>query len=62
MIFSVIEMVSEHEGVHKVLVKGKNEDIALELENIITELLKRGFPEDLIMSVMYNALKNTGNI
>ena len=45
MIFSIIEMASKQEGVQKVVVRGKHEDIAMELENIMSELLKRGFPD-----------------
>lgn len=58
MIFSILEKVNEHERVQKVMVKGKSEEVAVELENLMTELIKRGFPEDLIMTVMYNVLKN----
>lgn len=62
MIFSIIEMASEHEGVQKVVVRGKHEDVALELENIMTELVKRGFPEELLFSITYNVLKNSGRL
>ena len=62
MIFSVVEKVNEFEKVQKVIVKGKSEEVAVEIENILTELLKRGFPEDLIMSASYEALKNTGHL
>lgn len=62
MIFSFIEMKSEHEGVQNVVVKGKHEDIALELENIMEELVKRGFPDDLLFSITYNALKSSGHL
>lgn len=62
MIFSIIEMTSKQEGVQKVVVRGKHEDIALELENIMAELVKRGFPEDLLFSITYNALKNSGHL
>ena len=58
MIFSILEKVNEHDKVQKVLVKGKSEEVAVELENIMTELIKQGFPEDLIMTVMYNVLQN----
>lgn len=61
MIFSIIEKVSEHEKVQKVMVNGKNEEVAVELENIMTELLNRGFPDELIMSAVYEALNNTGH-
>lgn len=62
MIFSILETVSEHEKVQKVIVKGKQEEVVLELENIMTELLIRGFPDDLIMSAAYNALKDSGKL
>lgn len=62
MIFSIIEMENEHEGVQKVVVRGKHEDVARELENIMAELVKRGFPEDMLFSITYNALKNSGRL
>ena len=62
MIFSILENVNEHEKVQKVMVRGKAEEVAMELENIMTELLKRDFPEELIMSAAYEALNNTGHL
>ena len=62
MIFSISENVNEHERVQKVVVKGKCEEVAVELENIMKELIKRGFPENLIMFVMYNVLNDTGHL
>lgn len=60
MIFSILEKVNEHERVQKVMVKGGSEEVAVELENIMKEMIKHGFSEDLIMSVMYNVLNDTG--
>lgn len=62
MIFSIVEKVNQFEKVQKVMVKGKSEEVAVELENIMTEMLKKGFPEDLIMSAVYEALHNTGHL
>lgn len=62
MIFSILETVSETEKLQKVLIKGKSEEVAKELENIMTELIIRGFPEDLIMTAAYNALKDSKKI
>ena len=47
MIFSILEKVNEHEKVQKVMVKGRSEEIAMELKNIMTELLKRDFLRNL---------------
>lgn len=60
MIFSIIENVSAQEKVQKVIVRGGSSEVAVELENIMKELIKRGFPEDLIVSVMYDVLNDTG--
>ena len=62
MIFSILEEVNKHEKVQKVMVRGKSEEVAMELENLMKEMIKRGFPEELIMSVMYNVLNDTGNL
>lgn len=57
MIFSIIEKVSEHDNVQKVMVKGKTEEIAVEMENIFAELIKRGFPEELLIVAVLEAAK-----
>lgn len=62
MIFSIVEKVSAREKVQKVIVKGKSVEVAIELENIMTEMLKQGFTEELIMGATYEALNNTGNL
>ena len=56
MIFSIVEKVSEQEKVHKIMIKGSNEGIAAELVNIVKELLKRGFPEDLLIAVLIDVI------
>lgn len=58
MIFSIVEMESEHEGTQKVIVKGSAIELATELTNIMNELLKRGFPEELLISSLYDAVAN----
>lgn len=58
MIFSMVENVNEHDKAQKIRIKGKAEEIALELENVMKELLQRGFPEELILSAVYEAINN----
>lgn len=62
MIFSIVEKVNAQEKVQKVIVNGKSVEVAIELENIMTEMLKQGFPEELIMGATYEALNNTGHL
>lgn len=61
MIFSIVEKVSEHENVQKVMVKGSSEEIATELENIFKELLKKKFPEELLFAATLNAVESICN-
>ena len=56
MIFSIVENVSEHEKVQKLLIKGSSEEIATELENIFIELLKRRYPEEFLLASIANAI------
>lgn len=56
MIFSIVENVTEHKKVQKLLIKGGSEEIATELENIFIELLKRRYPEELLLVSVANAI------
>lgn len=57
MIVSTVEKENEREGTQKLLIKGSCPEIATELINIIKELLKRGFPEDLILLIIDGVLE-----
>lgn len=50
MIFSILEKVSEHDNVQKVMVKGRSEEIAI-------ELIKKGFPEEVLFAAVIEAAK-----
>lgn len=56
MIVSIVEKESEHDGTQKLLVKGSTIEITTELTNIVMELLKRGFPEELIITLVLEAV------
>ena len=43
MIVSKVDMESEHEGTQIIMVKGSEAQIATELENVMKEMVKRGF-------------------
>lgn len=58
MIVSIIEKESEHEGIQSLLVCGSSNEIAAEVSNIIKEILKRGFPEELLSSVVLEAVES----
>ena len=49
MIVSKVDMESEHEGTQIIMVKGSEAQIATELENVMKEMVKRGFPEELLI-------------
>ena len=57
MIVSIVEKESEHDGTQKLLVKGSTIEITTELTNIVMELLKRGFPDELIISLVLEAVE-----
>lgn len=56
MIFSIVEKENEHEGTQKLLIKGSSVEIATEVSNIIKEVLKRGFPEELLLASVFEAI------
>lgn len=58
MIVSIVEMESEHEGAQKILVRGSSIAIATELTNIMKEVLKRGFPEELLIDAIMEAVES----
>lgn len=58
MIISRVEMESEREGTQIIAVKGSSSEIATELKNIIREILKRGFPEELMLSAILEAIED----
>ena len=58
MIFSMVEKENEHEGTQKLLVKGSYVEIATEVSNIIKEVLKRGFPEELLLASVFEAIED----
>lgn len=57
MIVSIVDKESEHEGTQKLLVKGSSIEIATELTNIMKEVLKRGFPEELLIAGTVDAVE-----
>ena len=57
MIVSIVEKASEHEGTQKLLVRGSTIEIATELTNIVKEIMKRGFPEELIITSVLEAVE-----
>ena len=57
MIVSIVEKASEHEGKQKLLVRGSTIEIATELTNIVKEIMKRGFPEELIINSVLEAVE-----
>ena len=61
MIVSIVEKESEHDGTQKLLVKGSTIEITTELTNIVMELLKRGFPDELIISLVLEAVVKNGD-
>lgn len=61
MIFSNVYKESEHEGTQKLMVKGSYIEIATELSNIVKEVLKRGFPEELLLSSIFEAVEDYHN-
>ena len=58
MIFSIVEKESDCEGIQKILVRGSSAEIATEVSNIIKEVLKRGFPEELLLSSIIDAIED----
>lgn len=58
MIVSIVDKESEHEGTHKLLVRGSSLEIATELTNIMKEVLKRGFPEELLIVGTIDAVED----
>ena len=58
MIVSIVEMDSEHKGAQKIMVRGSSIEIATELTNIMTEVLKRGFPEELLIAAVMEAVES----
>lgn len=58
MIVSIVELESEHEGSQKILVRGSSIAIATELTNIMREVLKRGFPEELLIDAIMKAVES----
>ena len=58
MIVSIVEMESENEGAQKILVRGSSIAIATELTNIMKEVLKRGFPEELLIDAVMVAVES----
>ena len=58
MIVSIVEMESEHGGAQKILVKGSSIAITTELTNIMKEVLKRGFPEELLIDAVMKAVES----
>lgn len=58
MIVSIVEKETEREGTQKLLVRGSTIEIATELKNIVKEVLKRGFPEELILSAVLEAVED----
>lgn len=57
MIFSKFEMESENRGTQIIAVKGSSAEIATELTNIMKEVLKRGFSEDLLIEAVIEAVE-----
>lgn len=57
MIVSIVEKASEHEGTQKLLVRGSDIEIVIELTNIVKEIIKRGFPVELIITSVLEAVK-----
>lgn len=58
MIVSIVETESEHEGAQKILVRGSSVVIATELTNIMKEVLKRRFPEELLIGAVMEAVES----
>ena len=56
MIVSTVEKENEHDGTQKILIKGSTSEVYTELTNIISELLKRGFPEDMVFDIVLEAV------
>lgn len=52
MIISRVEKESEHTGEQFIMIKGTTSEIDTELTNIMRELLKRGYPEELLLSAV----------
>ena len=58
MIVSIVEKETEHEGTQKLLVRGTINEIATEISNIIKEILKRGFPVDVLITAVIDAIED----
>lgn len=58
MIVSIVDKESKHEGTQKLLVRGSSIEIATELTNIMKEVLKRGFPEELLIAGTIDAVED----
>lgn len=58
MIISKVEKECEHEGTQIIMVRGSSIEIATEIKNIIKEILKKGFPEELMLSVILEAIED----
>lgn len=61
MIISHVVKESEQKGEQAIIVKGSVIEIDTELTNIIRELLKRGFPEDILISSVIDAIEENHN-
>lgn len=58
MIVSIVEKESKHEGKQTLQINGSSIEIAAELTNIIEALLNNGFPEELLIDSVVEAVKS----
>lgn len=58
MIISHVVKESEHKGEQFIIVKGSVMEIDTEITNIVRELLKRGFPEEVLISSFIGAIED----
>lgn len=58
MIVSHVEKESEHKGEQVIVVRGSVVEIDTEITNIVRELLKRGFPEEMLISSFIDAIED----
>ena len=58
MIVSRVEKTNEHDGNQIILVKGSAIEITTEISNVIKEVLKRGLPEEVLLTSIIEAFED----
>jgi len=58
MIISHVLKESEYKGEQAIIIKGSVMELDAEITNIVRELLKRGFPEGVLISSFIDAIED----